>query len=290
MKFAFIHAEKAHHSVAGLCSLLGVTRQGYYAYSKRPPNGRALDEDALREHVQRIHRQSHGCYGSPRVRQQLRREGRRVGKRRVERWMRALGLVGRAPRRFRVTTQAQPSHPKADNVLARNFTAARPNERWVSDISYVWTAEGWCYLAVIIDLFSRAVVGWSFDSHLNTSLPLRALQTAFSRRRPHGELLHHSDQGCQYTSTEYRDALAAHGIEVSMSRRGDCWDNAVAESFFSTLKAELIERQPWKTRADVRSALFEYIEVLYTRKRLHSTLGYRTPAEIEDDFRMNAAA
>jgi len=289
MKFSFIHAEKARHSVSGLCKLLGVTRQGYYAYSKRPLSTRVCQDQALREHVQRIHRDSRGTYGSPRVQQQLRRQGQRVGKRRVERCMRSLGLIGRLPRRFRVTTQANPAHRKADNLLARNFTASRPDERWVSDITYVWTTEGWCYLAVIIDLFSRAVVGWSTDAHPFAALPLRALQSALHRRQPTAGLLHHSDQGSQYTSFDYRNLLAEHGIECSMSRRGDCWDNAVAESFFSTLKAELIQRRRWSSRNELRSALFEYIEVFYNRKRLHSTLAYRTPAEVEHQHLHDAA-
>jgi putative transposase len=289
VKFAFIHAEKAAHSVIGLCRLLGVTRQGYYAYSKRPLGTRVLRDHALREHVQRIHRESRGTYGSPRVRQQLRRQGQFVGKRRVERCMRSLGLSARISRRFRITTRANPALRKADNLLDRDFTASRPDERWVSDITYVWTDEGWCYLAVIIDLFSRAVVGWSTDAQLLAGLPLRALENALRRRQPKAELLHHSDQGAQYTSLGYRNLLAAHGIEVSMSRRGDCWDNAVAESFFSTLKAELVERRDWRSRSELRSALFEYIEVFYNRKRLHSTLAYRTPAEAEQQHLHDAA-
>jgi putative transposase len=193
------------------------------------------------------------------------------------------------PRRFRITTRANPALRKADNLLDRDFTASRPDERWVSDITYVWTDEGWCYLAVIIDLFSRAVVGWSTDAQLLAGLPLRALENALRRRQPKAELLHHSDQGAQYTSLDYRNLLAAHGIEVSMSRRGDCWDNAVAESFFSTLKAELVERSHWRSRSELRSALFEYIEVFYNRKRLHSTLAYRTPAEVEQQHLHDAA-
>lgn len=289
MKFAFIHAEKAQHSVMSLCKLLGVTRQGYYAYSKRPLSTRVVRDQALREHVQRIHRESHGTYGSPRVRHQLRRQGQFVGKRRVERCMRSLGLTARISRRFRITTRSNPALRKADNLLDRDFTASRPDERWVSDITYVWTDEGWCYLAVIIDLFSRAVVGWSTDAQLLAGLPLRALENALRRRQPKAELLHHSDQGAQYTSLGYRNLLAAHGIEVSMSRRGDCWDNAVAESFFSTLKAELVERRHWRSRSELRSALFEYIEVFYNRKRLHSTLSYRTPAEVEQQHLHDAA-
>jgi putative transposase len=290
MKFAFIHAEKANHSVARLCTLLGVTRQGYYAYMRRRPSPRVQRDRVLVDDVQRIYQESRGNYGSPRIWRQLRRLGQHVGKRRVERTMRALALVGRPTRRFRVTTKADAGHSKAPNLLGRDFTASRPNERWVTDITYAWTAEGWCYLAVVIDLFSRAVVGWSVDAHLATGLPMRALQSALSRRRPGQQLLHHSDQGSQYTSHEYRHLLARHGIQVSMSRRRDCWDNAVAESFFSTLKAELIERRRWKSRIELRSALFDYVEVFYNRSRLHSTLAYQTPAEVELEYARTTAA
>jgi transposase InsO family protein len=204
--------------------------------------------------------------------------------------MRVMGLRGRARRRFRVTTKANPTHGVVENVLDRQFSPPAPNKRWVTDITYLWTNEGWCYLAVILDLFSRAVVGWAIDANLLTSLPLRALEMALLRRRPEPGLLHHSDRGCQYTSSEYLDVLYRHGIKVSMSRRGNCWDNAVAESFFATLKTELIDDRIWQTRLEVRSAIFEYIEVFYNRQRLHSSLGYKTPLETETQYAaLNAA-
>jgi transposase InsO family protein len=198
--------------------------------------------------------------------------------------MRGMGLTPPQPRRHRKTTVQNATHPAAPNELARDFTATRPNERWVTDITYVWTLEGWAYVAVILDLFSRAVVGWALDATLATSLPLTALQSALHRRRPDAKLLHHSDRGCQYTSIEYRSALAAVNITASMSRTGNCWDNAVAESFFATLKNELAHRRTWRTRHELRTALFEYIEVFYNRRRLHSSLDYRTPAEVEEQF------
>jgi transposase InsO family protein len=176
------------------------------------------------------------------------------------------------------------------NVLNRDFTASRPNERWVTDITYVWTAEGWCYLAAILDLYSRAVVGWALDTTLSTTLPLAALEMAMHRRQPGGGLLHHSDRGCQYTSDDYRRALAARGVVVSMSRKGNCWDNAVAESFFATLKLELIFNQAWASRGEVRAAVFEYIEVFYNRRRLHSSLDYQTPAQAEQLYELACAA
>ena len=291
MRFAFIHAEKANFPVAALCRNLQVSRQGYYAFVGRPPSARAGRDRALMEVVDQVHTKSGETYGSPRVRQELRRVGLRVGKSRVERAMRSLGLCARPRRRFRVTTAANPRHAVEPNVLNREFSAERPNQRWVTDISYVWTDEGWCYLAVIIDLFSRAVVGWALDATLSTALPLAALDMALRRRRPDTlGLLHHSDRGCQYTSQEYRAELAAHGLDVSMSRKGNCWDNAVAESFFSTIKAELIRRRRWQNRLELRSAVFEYIEVFYNRRRLHSSLGYRPPAEFENDYNAAQAA
>lgn len=290
MKFAFIHAEKAYFPIAVLCRLLGVTRQGYYAFAKRPASARTEAEQQLRERVQTLHTESRGTYGSPRLHAALRREGLRVGKRRVERALRSLGLQGRSRRRWRATTRANPAHPVVGNSLAREFSAARPNERWVTDISYVWTDEGWCYLAVILDLFARAVVGWALDTTLSTTLPLAALDMAIRRRQPGAGLLHHSDRGCQYTSADYRAALEELGVTVSMSRKGNCWDNAVAESFFATFKAELVYRQSWSTRLELRAATFEYIEVFYNRRRLHSSNGYKTPAEVESDYALAAAA
>lgn len=205
--------------------------------------------------------------------------------------MRGMGLMARPRRRFRITTtQSDPSHRPAPNVLQRDFTATKPDERWVTDISYIWTEEGWSYIAVLLDLYSRAVVGWALDATLSTALPQAALDMALRRRAPQAGLLHHSDRGCQYTSAAYRAELSALGIEVSMSRKGNCWDNAVAESFFATLKTELTDRTVWKDRYELRQAVFEYIEVFYNRKRLHSTLKYRTPAEVEREYALGQAA
>lgn len=281
MRFAFIHAEKASHPVSVMCRLLEVTRQGYYAYVNRPPSPRVIEERELCLAIRAVFTETGESYGSPRVLRELRRRGMRVGKRRVERAMRGMGLTPPSPRRHRNTTVQNPAHAAAPNELARDFNARRPNERWVTDITYVWTDEGWAYVAVILDLFSRAVVGWALDTTLSTRLPLAALRSAVTRRNPKPGLLHHSDRGCQYTSAEYRRELDALGITVSMSRTGNCWDNAVAESFFATLKNELVYRRPWRTRLELRSALFEYIEVFYNRRRLHSSIDYKTPAEVE---------
>jgi transposase InsO family protein len=241
-------------------------------------------EAALCSTIHEIFERTGETYGSPRVFRELRRRGVRVGKRRVERAMRGLGLTPPRPRRHCVTTTRNPAHPVAPNELNRDFTAKRPNERWVTDITYVWTDEGWAYLAVIIDLFSRAVVGWALDATLATSLPEAALRNALTQRRPEVGLLHHSDRGCQYTSGSYRALLSSHGITVSMSRRGNCWDNAVAESFFATLKIELVHRGRWQTRLQLRNAVFEYINVFYNRRRLHSSIDYKTPAEVEQEY------
>lgn len=287
MKFAFIAAEKAF-PVSAMCRVFSVTRQGYYAYVKRQLARRPVETE-LQTQVRQAYAEGRGAYGSPRVLEVLRNKGVAASKRRVERTMRALGLQGRKRRRSRTTTKANPAHPVAANLLDRNFTADRPNQRWVTDISYVWTDEGWCYLAVILDLFSRAVVGWALDTTLTTQLPLRALEMAVHRRVPGASLLHHSDRGCQYTSQEYRRALNDLGIDVSMSRKGNCWDNAVAESFFSTIKLELIYDRRWTTRMGLRAAVFDYIEVFYNRQRLHSTLGYKSPIQFETDHAAVAA-
>lgn len=290
MKFSFIHAEKAHFPVAALCRVLGVSRQGYYAHVARGPSDRVQRDAELQERVRAVHDSSKQRYGSPRVLAELKREGFAASKRRVERAMRSMGLSARAPRRFRITTTANERHLVAPNRLARDFTASRPNERWVTDISYVWTNEGWAYVAVILDLFSRAVVGWALDTTLSTRLPKDALAMALARRNAGEGLLHHSDRGCQYTSHEYRDVLDPLGITVSMSRKGNCWDNAVAESFFATLKRELIRPKRWSNRLELRTALFEYIEVFYNRRRLHSAIGYKTPSEVEHEYDLTEAA
>lgn len=287
MKFAFIHrmsAQKAWFTIARMCRLFEVTRQGYYAYLRSLCSPRLAEEVALLQRIKAIHAESKCAYGSPRIRRELRRRGEHVSKRRIERVMRGAGIVGTSRRRHKTTTRSNPAHPVAPNILDRDFTATRPDQRWVTDITYIWTDEGWAYLATILDLYSRRVVGWSLSTSLSTELPLQALDNALRQRTPGGELLHHSDRGCQYTSSAYRRALAQRGITVSMSRRGNCWDNAVAESFFASLKCELVYTRRWRTRVELRASLFEYLESFYNRRRLHSALNYRTPAEVEAEF------
>ena len=281
MKFAFIAAEKATFPVRVLCRTLEVSRAGFYAWQTRAPAPRTQADQRLGVEIQAIHAESRQRYGSPRVHAELRHRGQRPSRKRVARLMRQHGLCARRRRRFRITTDSQHKHPVAPNVLARRFAVAAPDTAWVTDITYLWTEEGWLYLAVILDLFSRAVVGWALSAQITRHLTLRALTMALGRRRPPQGLLHHSDRGSQYASEHYQRTLTTQGIECSMSRRGDCWDNAVIESFFATLKLELIHRRSFPSRDAARLAIFEYIEVFYNRQRRHSYLGYESPAEFE---------
>jgi len=281
VKFAFIHAEKAQYPTAVLCPVLGVSRSGYYAWTKRPRSERAERDDELAVEIAASHKRSRRTYGSPRVHQDLRARGVRVGKKRVERLMREGGIVARRKRRFRRTTDSNYPHPIAPNVLERRFDVALPNAAWVTDVTYVWTLEGWLYLAVILDLCSRRVVGFAGSASNDRQLALDALGAALAARAPGAGLLHHSDRGSPYASAEYRATLADHGIVASMSRRGDCWDNAVAESFFATLKGEWLDHDLYATRADAIAAIDDFINGFYNPQRRHSALGYLSPIEFE---------
>ena len=285
-------AEKANFTVEALCRVLEVTRQGYYAWlARRAARSERLSAEAeLHAHIRKLHDNSKETYGSPRIHEALQAANVRVGKRRVERAMRAMDLRGCQPRRRFRKPKATPEAIKAENVLDRDFQASRPDERWVTDTTYIWTDDGWCFLAVILDLFSRSIVGWSMDCSLNSQLSLKALDMAVRRRRPKPGLLHHSDRGVEFTNTAYQVELQRQGIKVSLSRPANCWDNAVAESFFGTLKKELVNRRRWATPIEVRAAVFDYIETYYNRRRLHSTLGYKTPAQVEEAFKANLAA
>jgi putative transposase len=282
--FEFIEAEKARFPVEMLCDALDVSRAGFYAARRRPASARARRDEELAEKIVEIHTASRRNYGSPRVHNELREKGERVGKKRVARLMREKALRGKRRRRFCVTTDSAHDEPIADNLLGRQFTAAAPNEVWVGDITYIWTREGWLYLAVLLDLFSRRVVGWSMSERLKTDVALNALRMALRARQPAAGLVHHTDRGCQYASRDYRAEIAAHGVVRSMSRKGDCWDNAVAESFFATLKVELVHDADFATRAQARREVFEYIEAFYNRQRRHSSIGYATPSGLESDF------
>jgi transposase InsO family protein len=281
LRFRFIQMEKAIYPVRVLCRTLAVSRTGFYAWCRRGLSLRAQQDAVLKVEIRAAHAASGKRYGSPRIHADLKAQDQHVGRKRVARLMREESLEGQRKRRFRVTTDSRHSHPVAANELNRNFTASAPNKIWVTDITYIWTREGWLYLAAILDLFSRRVVGWSLDSHIDRSLALDALAMALKTRRPEPGLLHHSDRGIQYASVEYQSQLQDRGIICSMSRKGDCWDNAVAESFFSTLKAELIHGADYVSRSQAKASVFEYIEVFYNGRRRHSALGYVSPVEHE---------
>jgi transposase InsO family protein len=281
VKFDAIEAEKANYSVALMCRVLEVSRAGYYASRGRPESHRAKANRQLSTKIHAVYETSRRTYGSPRVYLELRGGGHEAGRHRVARLMRREGLVARKKKRFRVTTQSNHSEPIARNVLARNFEVKKPNQVWVGDITYLPTADGWLYLAVLLDLHSRAVVGWAMSEYLDASLALAALRMALERRQPAPGLVHHSDRGVQYACEAYRGALAANGLVPSMSRKGNCWDNAPAESFFGTLKVELVGDRVFPSRAVARTEVFEYVEAFYNRTRRHSSLGYASPAEFE---------
>lgn len=288
-----IRAHLGQFGVALMCRALGVSRSGFYAWRRRGPGRRALDNQRLLLEIRAIHRESGRTYGSPRVHAELVAQGRSCARKRVERLMSEDGLRARKRRRFRRTTDSAHAHPIAPNVLGRRFDVRQvgtPDRVWVSDLTYVPTREGWLYLAVILDLATRRVVGWAMGRTLEATLATDALEMALARRRPGRGLLHHSDRGVQYACAAYREHLRSHGITCSMSKKGDCWDNAVAESFFATLEWELIQGADWHTRSEARRALFHYIEVWYNRKRRHSSLGYRSPADYEAQLALTGRA
>ena len=281
MKFAFISEEKVAFPIAIMCRLLVVSPSGYYASQGRPISARALRDQELSERVSAVHLESKRRYGSPRVHAELQATGQRVGRKRVARLMRENDLAARTRRRFRTTTDSKHSFPIAPNVLERDFTALGPDQTWVTDITFVWTAQGWLYLAVILDLFSRRVVGWATSRNVDRHLALAALDMALAHRRPTAGLVHHSDRGSTYASGDYRRALDARGIECSMSRWGDCWDNAVAESFFAAMKREMEDVDDLESWAGATLSIREYIDTFYNFQRRHSTIGYNSPAEFE---------
>ena len=282
MRFAFIDVERASYPLRILCRVLQVSRSGYYAWRERKPSARDLEDERLRPKVIEAFKTGRGTYGSPRVRDELVDRGFAIGRKRVARLMREMGLQGVVTRKFRVTTNSNHNHSIAKNRLDRDFTASQPDKKWVTDITYIWTAEGWLYLAIVMDLYSRRIVGWAVADHMKTELCMQALHMAMRQRTNLKGLIHHSDRGVQYASNQYRQALDAQGIECSMSRRANCWDNSVAESFFGTLKNELIYRRPWLTRNAARDAIGEYIEIFYNRIRRHSTIGNVSPAKFEE--------
>lgn len=274
-------AHEGQYALKRMCRALSVSRSGYYAWRGRPASPRSQANEALVAQIREEFEASRRTYGSPRIHACLRRKGTRCSRKRVVRLMHEYGMVARSPRRrFPRTTQRDPAATPAPNLLQQQFSSSEPDRKWVSDITYIDTAEGWLYLAAVMDLHSRRIVGWAMADHMRSSLAQQALDMAMLRRGPAHGLLHHSDQGSQYTSQPYQQALRAHRCQVSMSRVGNCFDNAPMESFFRSLKAECAT-QPFVTRAQARTAIFEYIEAWYNRKRLHSALDYTSPAEFE---------
>jgi transposase InsO family protein len=280
MRFRFIQQHAKRFGVRAMCHLMGVSRSGYYAWRKRPPSKRAREDKVLLALIEAIYKANRSIYGYRKVYARLQTDIP-CGRDRVARLMRENGLRGKQKRRRMVTTQSKHNLPIADNLLQRDFEATATNQKWCADLTYIWTAEGWLYLAAIEDLYSRFITGWALESSLTDLLTRKALDMALGRRRPSPGLIHHSDQGSQYASKAFRADLEQAGIVQSMSRRGNALDNAPIESFFSRLKNELIHHRHYRTRAEARRDIFEYIEVFYNRQRVHSALGYRSPIEFE---------
>lgn len=274
MRYPFIEAEKVNFPMAVLCRVLAVSRSGFYAWRKRPESNRGRENRRLAVKIRTIHRVSRKIYGSPRIHDALREAG-------VARIMRAAGIRAKTVRRFKATTDSAHPHPVAENILAQDFCAPAPNERGVSDITYIWTEEGWLYLAAVLDLFSRAIVGWAMHSRMTAKLVGDALTMALWRRGTVKGLLLHSDRGCPYACRDYQQLLADNGIICSMSRKGNCYDNATMESFFGTLKRELVHHETYRTREQAKASIFEYIEVFYNHQRKHSAIDYQPPMVFE---------
>lgn len=288
MRYAFIAAHADEFAVERMCRLLEVGRSGYYAWKRRAPSARSQNNQDLTSQIQAAFVTNRKSYGSPRLYRALQEQGLGCGRHRVARLMRQAGLQARPKRRWRpITTQRDPNRVAAPNLLAQDFTAEAPNQKWVSDFTYIATRQGWLYLAVVLDLFSRRVIGWSMRETMDTPLVEAALHMALADRQPGAGLLHHSDQGSQYTSTTYLDCLTAAQVNLSMSRVGNCYDNAVVESFFATLKAECVT-YVFATHAQARTAIFEYLEGWYNPYRLHSSLGYRSPVQFENQFTLSS--
>lgn len=289
MRYRLVEEHRGKHSVVALCRAMEVSSSAFYAWRHRSVSAREQANVALLVEVRAAHFESEGTYGSPRVHQHLLANGIVCGRHRVARLMRGAGIRGCQPKRFVVTTESQRSGWHAPNILKQRFESQRANQVWVGDITFVPTWEGWLYVAVVLDLYSRFVVGYATRHSLHRSVAIEALEMALRNRRPQPGLIHHSDRGCQYTSWDYQNLLGEHGLVTSMSRRGNCWDNAPVESFFATLKKELINRRPrqHRTREDARRDISRYIEIWYNRQRLHSSIGFLSPAKFEVQNNIN---
>jgi putative transposase len=282
MRFRFIEDRRVDYPVKIMCDVLEVSRAGYYAWRSRPESARSAQNRELLEDIQQIHSDNRGRYGSPRVHVELKAQGRGVSRGRVERLMHRHGIraIMARPRRVR-TTDSRHDHPIAPNLIERDFVAATPNQIWLADITYIDTDQGWLYLAAVMDLYSRKIVGWAMQDHMRAELPLTALRMAISAQRPDVGLIHHSDRGVQYASEDYRNVVKSAGFRASMSRKADCYDNAPMESFFHTLKTELVHHYDYATREQAKNDIFAYIEGYYNRTRRHSAIGYISPIEME---------
>lgn len=281
MRYQFIAEHQNEYPVTTMCRVLDVSVSGYYAWCKRLPSQHSREDAQIAREVQVAFQANRQVYGSPRIHAELRGQGRRCGRKRIARLMRELQLSAQLPRHRTITTKSEKGVRVADHVLQRDFHADEPNRKWVTDTTYIWTSEGWLYLAVVLDLFSRLVVGWSMASIQDATLVEQALHMALTRRHPQAGLLHHSDRGSTYTAESYQEILKQEGIQVSMSRTGNCYDNAAMESFFHSFKGECIDRERFQTRAQARHTTFEYIECFYNRTRRHSTLNYLSPVMYE---------
>lgn len=281
MRYAFIKEHRGQWAVNLMARVLGVSVSGFYDWLKRPKGQRAKEDEVLSEKIYMFYRDSRCTYGSPRIYQDLKAAGYEVGRKRVARLMQEAGIRGKAKRRYKTTTNAKHSRPKADNLVQQNFDVASPDRLWASDITYIPTDEGWLYLAVTLDLFNRKVIGWAFSERLTDDLTLSALRMATRQRSAQVQLIHHSDQGVQYASSAFRSELSANRIQQSMSSKGNCYDNAAVESFFATLKAEEVESTDYQTRQQAKTSIFSYLEGFYNSKRRHSSLGYLSPDNFE---------
>ena len=281
MKYWFMDQHCSTHGVQKMCRVIGASRSGYYGWKKQPQSKRQKDNEKILMEIRESHKNSRRAYGSPRITKDLHAAGTKCSENRVARLMKIHGIVGKAKKKFKATTNSKHNFPVAENLLKQNFAAQKPNTVWVSDITYIWTLEGWLYLAVILDLYSRRVVGWAMSDRLTSDFVIKALHQAIGRRNPGSFCIFHSDRGVQYASADFRNMLNSYGFIQSMSRKGNCYDNAVAESFFHTLKTEHVYDYRYETRADARQSIFDYIEIFYNRQRRHSALGYRSPILFE---------
>ena len=280
MRYGCIHRRRNQYPIRLICRLLKVSPSGYYAWRTRPESRRARFDRELTRSIRLVHAESDGTYGSPRVHVELKASGWQCGRAKVARLMRNAGLKGCPKRRFRVTTKR--GMVKASNLLEQDFSVARANEVWASDITFIWTGQGWLYLAVVMDLYSRKIIGWSMSRRIDRRIVMDAMQMALSHRQPTGDLIHHSDRGSQYLSDDFQDLLRRHGVTCSMSDRGSCYDNAVVEAFFASLKRERTKRRKYQTREQAKADVFDYIERFYNRQRRHGYVGNISPTEFEE--------